>query len=65
MAEYLGPATTNEVEVVSTSTGGHRTPDRYATGHGNEDKFGYSHDHIIDGSLDRYKGETPEGWRPC
>lgn len=62
MAEYRGPSTDNEACVISTATGGHHVPDRFATGEGNPDKFGFSKEHVIDGSLDRYTEDTPEGW---
>jgi hypothetical protein len=62
MAEYLGPATDNQADVISTSNAGHIVPDRYATGD-DDCKFQSAHPKDIDNSLDRYRGETPEGFK--
>lgn len=59
MAEYLGPATDNEAEVIAGMVG-HKTPDRYGTD--DQEKFGNAHPKRIHNDLSRYTGDTPEGW---
>jgi hypothetical protein len=59
MAEYLGPATDNEADVIATMNG-RKAPDIFATD--DQNKFSDPHAKRIDNSLGRYTGDTPEGW---
>lgn len=59
MAEYLGPATTNEAEMLATMDG-RIVPDRYATGD-NPDKMGDPHGKRIHNDIfGHYGTDTPE-----
>jgi hypothetical protein len=60
MAEYLGPATDNEAEVLATGIAGRKVPDTFATG--DQDKFSDIHTKRIHNDLSRYEGDTPEGF---
>lgn len=60
MAEYTGPATDNEADVVAGNEG-HRVADRYATG--DSDKLGGPHAKRIHNDIyERYGKDTPEGY---
>jgi hypothetical protein len=62
MAEYLGPSTTNEAEMIAT-TDGRIVPDRYATGHDNDDKLQSNHARRIHNDIyARYDNDHPEGF---
>lgn len=60
MAEYLGPATDNEADVIATGIAGHKVPDTFATD--DQDKFGTAHPKRIHNDLSRYTSDTEEGW---
>lgn len=60
MAEYTGPATDNEADVVASNEG-HRVPDTFGTG--DQDKFGDAHAKKIHNDIyQRYGQDTPEGY---
>lgn len=72
MAEYTGPATENEADVIATMVG-RKTPDIYATGtdprdekHDTPLKFGNAHPKRIHNDIyQRYGEDTPEGYGEC
>lgn len=65
MAEYTGPATSNESVVIGNNEG-HKVPDRYATGdsndseHGNDLKFGTPHAKRVHNDIYRRFGQDSE-----
>jgi hypothetical protein len=59
MAEYTGPSTDNEAEVIANMCG-RKVPDIFATG--DQDKFSDPHPKRIHNDLSRYMDDTPEGW---
>ena len=60
MAEYLGPATDNEAEVLATGIAGRKVPDMFATG--DQNKFGDPHTKRIRNDLSRYDHDSDEGF---
>jgi len=64
MAEYTGPSTDNEAEMLPQASTGRIVPDTFATDRQDDgDKFGNRHAKVIDNSLDRYRGTNPEGFK--
>ena len=70
MAEYTGPATDNEADVIA-GMDGHKVPDRYATGdstdseHGNDLKMGSAHPKRIHNDIHRRYGQDAEEGYSC
>jgi hypothetical protein len=60
MAEYTGPATDNEADVIANMDG-HRVADRYATS--DQDKLGGPHAKRIHNDIhERFGQDEPEGY---
>lgn len=60
MAEYTGPATDNQADVIANMDG-HRVPDTFGTG--DQDKFGDNHAKKIHNDIHRRFGQDePEGY---
>jgi hypothetical protein len=57
MAEYMGPATDNEADVIANMDG-HRVPDTFGTG--DQDKFGDAHAKRIHNDIHRRYGRDAE-----
>lgn len=70
MAEYTGPATENEADVIA-GVDGHKVPDRFATGdstdskHGNDLKMGSAHPKRIHNDIHRRYGQDAEEGYSC
>jgi len=70
MAEYLGPATDNEADVIANLEG-RKVPDTYATGdpyddkHGTSLKFGNPHPKRIHNDIYRRYGQDAEEGYSC
>jgi hypothetical protein len=59
MAQYTGPSTDNEAEMLATTVG-RTVPDIFATD--DQCKFQDRHAKKIHNDLSRYTEDTPEGW---
>lgn len=60
MAEYTGPATDNEADVIANMNG-HVVPDTFGTG--DQDKFGHAHAKRIHNDIhQRYGQDAEEGY---
>jgi hypothetical protein len=70
MAEYTGPVTDNEVDVIGQNEG-HKVPDTFATGdptdprHGNETKFGTAHPKRVHNDIHKRYGQDEEEGYSC